>query len=129
MKELWKYYCVLSSTSTLEENKLLVLVSVPLLERGRMFEVYAVINLPIPFLQIEQKHGIVAEYMVEAEFLALNCQRGVSLCCCPGKKQIGCKVDPLGTCGAANPVYLTGSNKLCVIELFRGDKGKIEENC
>ena len=40
-----------------------------------------------------------------------------------------CKVDPPRTRGAASLVYSMGSKKLCVIELFREDKGTIEKNC
>ena len=60
VKELGKYYSLLGSTTILEEVKLLVLVSVPLVERGSRFEVYELMNLPIAFPRVEQKQGIVA---------------------------------------------------------------------
>ena len=59
VKELWRYYSALGSAIILEGSKLLVLVSVPLLERGNMFEIYEVINPPIPYPRVEQKYGIM----------------------------------------------------------------------
>lgn len=43
-KPLWKYYSALGCTTLLENKKLLVLVSVPLLNRDSTFEIYQVIN-------------------------------------------------------------------------------------
>ena len=82
------------------------------------------INLPILFPWVEQKHGIVAKYKVE--FLSLNSER-TKFMLLFREEANGCKIEALGTCGAARSVYVTGGNKFYVIELFRGDKGKIEE--
>ena len=54
---LWKYHLALSCISL--EDKLLVLVSVPLLDRDSTFEIYQVINMPIPYPWVEQELGVI----------------------------------------------------------------------
>ena len=48
-KELWNYYSALGCTTLLENDKSLVLSSVPLLNRDNTLEIFQVINLPIPY--------------------------------------------------------------------------------
>ena len=40
MENLWKYYQSLTCTTVLDEDKVLVIVSVPLLDRDTTFEIY-----------------------------------------------------------------------------------------
>ena len=58
-------------------------MSLPLLERGSMFEVYEL-----------KKQGIVAEYKVEAELLALNPERAKFILL-SREEANRCKVDPM----------------------------------
>ncbi len=50
----------------MEEKKILALVPVPLLDRDSTFEVFQVINLPIPYPDPKQEFGVVAKYKLEA---------------------------------------------------------------
>lgn len=40
-----------------------------------------------------------------------------------------CKVHALVTCTSLSSIYTTGDRKLCVLELFKGNKEGIKENC
>lgn len=62
-------------TTLLEDDKLLVLVSVALLDRDSTFEIYQVMNLPLPYPKLRPKIGAVARYKVETEFVALSLAR------------------------------------------------------
>ena len=44
-EELWKYYNALGGVTLMEDDKLLILMSVPQLDRDSTFEIYQVINL------------------------------------------------------------------------------------
>ena len=68
-EELWKYYNVLGCVTLMENDKLLILRSVPL------FEIYQVINLPISYPRTDQKMGAVARYRLETEYIALDLAR------------------------------------------------------
>ena len=50
-------------------------MSVPPLDRDSTFEIYQVINLPIPYPRANQKMGAVARYRLETEYIALNLAR------------------------------------------------------
>ena len=60
MFELWRYYNTLGCITLVENCKLLILVSVSLLDAGSVFEVFEVINLPIPYPNAKQDLRIVA---------------------------------------------------------------------
>ena len=61
-RELWRYYISLGCITLVEEEKILALVPVPLLDRDSIFEVFQVINLPIPYPDPKQELGVVAKY-------------------------------------------------------------------
>ena len=89
---------------------------------------YQVINLSIAHPRVEQKLEIVAKYKVDTEFLAFDStRRRITLLTNEEDKR--CKTNALGSFGAASPIYVVGNHRLCVFELFRGDKKKIEDSC
>lgn len=127
-EDLWKYYNALGCVTLLENKKLLVLMSIPLLDRESIFEVYQVVNLPIPYPQATQGLEAVATYRIETEYIAMNSARTKFMLLTAGEAR-ECQVDALGTCTSSSPIYVTGNHKLCVLELFRGDNKRIRESC
>lgn len=47
-------------------------MSIPLLDRESIFEIYQAICLPIPYPRKDQGLGAVARYKVETEYIDLN---------------------------------------------------------
>ena len=78
-RELWKYYQALTCTTILVTGMLLVVVSVPLLDRENKFEIYNAINSQLPFyhsnLTIYLQPNFVAKYKLETSALAINPER------------------------------------------------------
>ena len=67
---------MLTCTTIVEEDTILVVVPVPLLDSNDDFEVYRVHSLPIPFNASDGvMSGSVASYQLEAEAIAVNTQR------------------------------------------------------
>ena len=93
-------------------------MSVPLLDRDSTFEIYLVINLPIPYPRTDQKMEAVAKYRLETEYIALNLAR-TKFMMLPEEEASKCKADALRTCTPTSPIYVTGNYNLCVLELFR----------
>ena len=110
-EELWKYYSALGCVTFLEDKKLLVLVSISLLDRMNMFEIYQVINSTIPSHQVEQKLKKIAKYKIKTEFIALNPAR-TRFMLLTSEEAKKCKIDTLGTCSAASPIYVAGNDRL-----------------
>lgn len=55
-----------------DDNKLLVLLVLPSLDRKGNFEIYQVISIAIHFSRAEQRLGLVAKCPIEGEYIALN---------------------------------------------------------
>lgn len=72
---LWKYYISLGCVTLLEGSKLLVVTSLPLLDRNGLFEIYQVLNLPIPYPRVQERVEAVAKYQIKTEYLAHNLAR------------------------------------------------------
>ena len=80
-KNLWHYYKILNCISLIEDNKIIVVLNIPLLDASGTFEIYRVHNLPVP---MSSKHVIarskatfkmVATYRLETEVIAINSDR------------------------------------------------------
>ena len=52
---IWNYYRTLTSSVIFDDNKILVVINVPLVDRGTQFEVFTVHNMPIPNVLIQPK--------------------------------------------------------------------------
>ena len=127
-RELWRYYSSLGCITLVEEKKILALVPVPLLDRDSTFEVFQVINLPIPYPDPKQELGVVAKYKLEAECIALNLAR-TQFMLLTKREAEKCKTDALGSCTSKSPMYATGGHRLCLVELFRNNKEGIQQTC
>jgi hypothetical protein len=69
---------LLTCSTTFLDNKILIIISIPLLDQSDVYEIYHAYNLPLPL----QRHGtnndvydIVAQYQIEANTLAINKER------------------------------------------------------
>ena len=126
-EELGKYYNALGCVMLLQEDKKLLFLSISLLDRYDTFKIYQVINLPIPYPQVEQEFRALAKYKIETEFIALNLARTKFMLMYV--EALKCRNDALGTYTSVSPIYMTGSHKVCMLELFNRDKGGIKRNC
>ena len=111
-EELRKYHNALGCVTLIENDKLLILMSVSLLDRDSTFERYQVINLPVPYPKTDQT-GAVARYRLETEYIALNLAR-TKFMMLPEEEVSKCKADALRTWTSTSPIYVTGYYKLCV---------------
>lgn len=79
-EDLWSFYKFLTRTSTTENNKLLIILSKPLLHAQDTYNIYKVHNLPA--LVTNQSNfiiyngcSVVAQYDLEANSIAVNTDR------------------------------------------------------
>ena len=98
-----------------KEDKTFALIPVLLLDRESTFEVFQVMNLPIPSPNPKQKLGVVAKYKLKAESITFNLARTKSILLTK-KEAEKCKTDALETCMFQSPIYATRGHRLCLIE-------------
>jgi len=73
----WQYYKFLTCTTMLHENQILVIISVPLLDRNGQFEIFQVHNFLVCRRNYsdetsKQERTMLAKYQIESQMLAIN---------------------------------------------------------
>lgn len=109
---LWQYKGSLGCVILMDGDNLLVLVSLPLLDRKSTFEVFTVINLLIPYPEKVVREGIVARYIV------FNVARTGFIPELTLEAARECEANVLGACSSRRPIYVKSSHKLCILGLF-----------
>lgn len=81
----------------IEGNKLFITVSLVLLDRKSTFEVFKIINLPIPYPEVGGKGVVVAWYKLETENIVFNVKR-TKFMMLTLEEVMTCRMNVLGTC-------------------------------
>ena len=75
---IWYYYCTLTCTTILEEDRIVVVMSIPLLDFTGQYDVIKVHNIPLPMQEAQTKSPsqsiptMVAKYDIEYPGLLIN---------------------------------------------------------
>ena len=123
-KLVWYYYQSLTSVTIIKENKFVTLVDLPLIDANSKYEIFKIINIPIPF----NKTTTTAHYELESDFIAVNIEKthymplatdDFTRCSLQGSK----------FCSLRTPIYSVRDSKLCIVSLYLNDARKINQNC
>ena len=129
---LWAYYHSLELTTILEENQIIIVTVLPLMQYDNHFEIYKVINLPVPImedsLESTDTHTVVARYDLESVGLAINLQR-TKYVLLNQKHLDQCTNPRLGICDMKLPIYPVNLSNKCVVSLFLDSPEKIKKTC
>ena len=134
---IWNYYRTLTSSVIFDDNKILVVINVPLVDRGTQFEVFTVHNMPIPNVLIQpkevselslKKRHLVANYDLEAKALAINRQRTNYIMLTDDEAK-QCANPLVSFCEFKSPIYPVNWSKFCLIALFMGSDERIKKLC
>ena len=105
----------------LDEGRILVIVSILLLDKIDKFEIYDVFNIPVPH---DKTPNMVASYMLEAVSIAVNLSE-MKYVLLNDREQQHC-ISPLKHYSdIRSPVYSIANSKLCIIALFLKDKERM----
>ena len=126
--ELWHHYNSLGCLTLIENGRLLIVVSFPLLDSSNIYEVFQVIYLPIPYPHRKQGSGTVAKYKLESENIALDLTMERFMLLIPTEAE-KCKYDLLRACISNSPIHTFSNHRLCVMELYRDNRRGIEQHC
>ena len=126
--ELWHYYNSLSCLTLVENGRLLIVVSLPLLDSNDIYEVFRLINLPIPHPLVKQGWGAVAKYKLESENIALDLTWEKFMLLTPTEAE-KCKYNLHRTCISNSPINTFSNHRLCVMELYWDNRRGIVEHC
>ena len=86
--DLWHLYKTLTSATLIKDERLVVVISIPLLDINGRFEMYSIYNLAINSEKISKSHGIninmLAQYALETNCFAVNQRKTEYLILNPG---------------------------------------------
>lgn len=76
-RKLWEFYRILTCSAILDQTRLLVILTVPLLDADSYFELYSATSLPFAFESSvsSQTPGMIAKYKLETETFAIDMHR------------------------------------------------------
>ena len=136
MKRLWDYYKILLCSTVFEEDKILIVLKIPMINNDNKLTVYKVHNLLVPHYEVNSnqlprklngKH-LVAQYKLEGKAIALNKQR-TKYMLLNSKESRECTKTNTNFCKLSSPMYPINAHKYCVIALLTNNKQKIKELC
>lgn len=129
---IWYFYRTLTCTTVLENDKILVLISIPLLDYNGEFDVYKVYNIPVPLHKNFSKNSklpdMVAKYNIEYSGLLINKDRSQYAPLTEHELQT-CGNTLIKYCTPKNAVLPVNLHRLCILALFFKDHKKVDENC
>ena len=129
--ELWNYNKILSCHTLLDMNRIVVAMSIPLLDYDSNFQIFKPFNLPIPVnlnSSDDRSFSMLAYSNIEAKPIGVNVQKtkyillndeGLDKCIQPG----------VNYCNIKSPIYRINLSKLYIVALFMKDNALIKENC
>ena len=129
--ELWNYYKILSCHTLLDTNRILIVMSIPLLDYDSNFQIFKPFNLPIPVnLNSSDDHSfsMLAYLNLEAKAIGVNVQK-TKYILLNDERLDECIRPDVNFCDIRSPIYRINLSKLCIIALFMKDNVLIKENC
>ena len=131
-KGLWAYYQSLKVSTFLEEDRMIVVINVPLIQYDHSFEVYRVTNLGLPLVndtyETSDTHTMVARYDLEAEGIAINVQR-TKYVLLDSRQLRECSQPTLGTCDLKSAIFPVNLSNKCILALFLENPEKVSKFC
>ena len=123
---LWYYYRTLQASTVIHEQKLIVIIDIPLVNTNSRLELFQIHNLPFPGKREFQNS--IAQYELTAKGIALNYGRTEYMLLnepefslCSSNTDLFCKLN--------NVRFMIGAKMHCESSLFMADSISIKQNC
>ena len=123
---LWYFYQTLKVATMISEGKILIFVTVPVIEVSSKFEVFQIHNLPVPGKRAFGDH--IAKYEIDSLGLAINAERTAYMLL--NKEDLTICAASVNThCELNKPRFEVNAGLHCEIALFMGDTKLREHIC
>ena len=127
--EIWHFYRILTCETHVDQDQLIIVISIPLLNTDYELEIYKIHNIPIPYQNNDTTAAtLTAQYALKTDTIAVDKSKTRAVLLTPEETQI-CSNEHLGFCPIRSPIYSLGTSKACEIALFMRNDGKINEYC
>lgn len=123
---IWYYYNTLYCTGSLMNDKINIILDIPLLNSKYSYEIYNVINIHIPILS--NNDNMALKYQLEANSFMISKDRS-HYALLSDQERIMCTDIMLQYCNPRVGLFPINLSKLCLTALFLGDSKNINVNC
>ena len=131
-KNIWYYYRVLTCSTILDGDQILIILNIPLLDYKGEFDVFRVHSIAVPASKDLRKSSglpdMAAKYDVEYSGLLINKERSRYALLDADELRI-CGNLALKYCSPKNAVLPVNLHKLCMLAHFYKDDKKVEKYC
>jgi len=115
--DMWTFYKTLTCTTLIDQDQLIVVLTIQLLDNRGKFEIFKIHNLPIPYNGTDQT--IQAKFQLESSHIAIN-KRRTQFALLSDLEARDCSNYLRPYCTFRSPVYSSMSAKMCMLHLFMG---------
>ena len=123
-ENIWPCYNIIKVTPIILEDRLMVIMTIPLIDNSLDMNLYKVHNLPM----LQPRLGIQAEYELEGKYLAILVHGMYATL--PHATDIKlCKMSQDHLCMLDHTLYPIDCIEWCLYALFINDLDKIKANC
>ena len=123
-QEIWKYYEVMKVTPIILDKMLVILLTIPVLDKSLELNIYRVHNLP----SIPPGQEVAATYQLEGDYFAIG-KHGVYVTIPTERAVQLCIESNLAICTMGQALYPSKQIKWCIYALFLEDESRINRDC
>ena len=123
-QEIWKYYEVMKVTPIILDKMLVILLTIPVLDKSLELNIYRVHNLP----SIPPRQEVAGTYQLEGDYFAIG-KHGVYVTIPTEKAVQLCIESNLAICTIGQALYPSKQIKWCIYALFLEDEAQINRDC
>ena len=129
-KDIWGYYGVIKVVPMVVDKLLIVLMTIPILDKSLELNVYRVHNLPASPLDriLGPEQQVAATYQLEGEYFAIG-KHGVYVTVLTETTVKVCLESGLAVCMMGQALYPAKQVTWCVYALFIANEGRIRRDC
>ena len=121
---IWKYYSVIKITPIVMDKMLVILITIPVLDKSLGLNIYQVHNLPA----IPPRQEVVALYQLESRYFAIG-KHGMYVTLPTEQSVRICLQTELAICILEQGLYPIKHITWCVYALFIDDEERIKRDC
>ena len=122
--DIWAYYSIVRVTPVVLEDLLIIVLTIPLIDKSLKMDLYKVHNLPA----LHPEYKLQAQYELEGEYFAVG-QHGLYVALPTASDVQLCMSSGGGLCVMNQALYPIDRVEWCIYALYIQDPDKIQENC
>ena len=123
-REIWNYYEVMKVTPIILDKMLVILLTIPVMDKSLELNIYRVHNLP----SIPPGQEVAATYQLEGDYFAID-KHGVYVTIPTERAVRLCIESNLAICTMGQALYPSKQIKWCIYALFLEDESRINRDC